>query len=235
MLWDSNAPMQLLKTMPKKLSPKNLEKIQMVIDADKYKNSLVNGFDLCGIYAPFCENCNKTSIYPCALAYVKMMQLEGMDISIDAQPIVPEKKKYQKKDEDTIAHEPKIAEPKAEETLKETEANEAAAKPEKVEDKKDAVEPIQEPVEEVKATPIEEPIKKEIVKETEPVQETIEEVKAIPIEPIKEEVIEEEEPETVNGEQLQIETVAVEPIEEKPKKVMKIRIAMARKKHVKYN
>ena len=66
-MWDSNAPLQLLKSMPKKLGKEHLEKIQMVIDADKYKNSLISGFDLCGMYAPFCRDCKKTSIYPCAL------------------------------------------------------------------------------------------------------------------------------------------------------------------------
>lgn len=33
-MWDSNALLQLLKSMPKKLSKENLEKIQMLIDAD---------------------------------------------------------------------------------------------------------------------------------------------------------------------------------------------------------
>lgn len=86
-MWDSNTPLQLLKTMPKKLNQDNLAKIQMVIDADKYKNSLVSGFDLCGIYAPFCRGCDKTSIYPCAIAYIRMLQAEGMKIQIDAAPM----------------------------------------------------------------------------------------------------------------------------------------------------
>ena len=85
-MWDSNAPLQLLKSMPEKLSKENLEKIQMVIDADKYKNRLISGFDLCGMYAPFCRGCKKTSIYPCALAYVNMKKAEGMRIEIDAKP-----------------------------------------------------------------------------------------------------------------------------------------------------
>ena len=58
-MWDSNSPLQLLQAMPKKLTKENLEKLQMVIDADKYKNSLVSGFDLCGMYAPFCRGCKK--------------------------------------------------------------------------------------------------------------------------------------------------------------------------------
>lgn len=87
-MWDSNSPLQLLNTMPKKLSKENLEKLQLVIEADKYKNSLINGFDLCGMYAPFCRDCKKTSIYPCAIAYINMMKAGGADIEIDAKPVV---------------------------------------------------------------------------------------------------------------------------------------------------
>lgn len=86
-MWDSNSPLQLLKTMPKKLSKENLEKLQLVIDADKYKNSLISGFDLCGMYAPFCRGCKKTSIFPCAIAYINMIRAEGADIEIDARPV----------------------------------------------------------------------------------------------------------------------------------------------------
>lgn len=86
-MWDSNAPLQILKTMPKRLGSEELERLQMVIDADKYKNSLVSGFDLCGMYAPFCKGCKKTSIYPCALAYINMIQAEGADVEIDAKPV----------------------------------------------------------------------------------------------------------------------------------------------------
>lgn len=86
-MWDNNSPLQLLNSMSKKLTKENLEKLQLVIDADKYKNSLICGFDLCGMYAPFCRDCKKTSIYPCALAYVNMMKADGMDIEIDARPV----------------------------------------------------------------------------------------------------------------------------------------------------
>lgn len=85
-MWDNNAPLQLLKTMPKRLNQENLEKIQLLIDADKYKNSIISGFDLCGIFAPFCRGCDKTSIYPCAVSYIRMLQSEGMEIEIDASP-----------------------------------------------------------------------------------------------------------------------------------------------------
>ena len=89
-MWDSNSPLQLLQSMPRKLTAENLEKLQLVIDADKYKNSLVSGFDLCGMYAPFCRGCRKTSIFPCAIAYVNMLQANGVDIEIDAKPMAAE-------------------------------------------------------------------------------------------------------------------------------------------------
>ncbi len=86
-MWDNNAPLQLLKTMPSRLNQENLEKIQLLIDADKYKNSIISGFDLCGIFAPFCRGCDKTSIYPCAVSYIRMLQSQGMNIEIDASPM----------------------------------------------------------------------------------------------------------------------------------------------------
>lgn len=145
-MWDSNALLQLLKSMPKKLSKENLEKIQMLIDADKYKNSLLSGFDLCdmNMYAPFCRGCSKTSIYPCAIAYVNMMKADGMEIEIAAKPV-------------TAAPQPSVEEPtkpevKAEEPAK-IEATTIAAVPE-------------EPV----AEEIAEPVKSEIAVAREPEQ-----------------------------------------------------------------
>ena len=84
-MWDSNAPLQLLQSMPRKLTKENLEKLQLVIDADKYKNSLLSGFDLCGMYAPFCRGCKKTSIFPCAIAYVNFVRSNGMEVETRAR------------------------------------------------------------------------------------------------------------------------------------------------------
>ncbi len=86
-MWDSNSPLQLLKTMPSRLGKEELEKLQAVLEADKYKNSLISGFDLCGMYAPFCRGCSKASIYPCAVAYVNMMKESGMDVDVAARPV----------------------------------------------------------------------------------------------------------------------------------------------------
>ena len=36
-MWDSNAPLQLLKSMPEKLEDEHLEKLQLLFEADKYK------------------------------------------------------------------------------------------------------------------------------------------------------------------------------------------------------
>ncbi len=83
--WDSNAPLELLKEMPAQLSKDNLQKIQLVIDKDKYICSSELQRDLCGEYAPFCEFCDKNITYPCAVAYVKMKQIDGMNIEIAAE------------------------------------------------------------------------------------------------------------------------------------------------------
>ncbi len=109
-MWDSNAPLQLLQSMPRKLTAENLEKLQLVIDADKYKNSLVSGFDLCGMYAPFCRGCKKTSIFPCALAYVNMMQAGGVDIEIDAKPLASENTANIRHPETSFEEQPAAAE-----------------------------------------------------------------------------------------------------------------------------
>lgn len=84
-MWDSNTPLQLLETMPKVLENEHLEKLQMLLEADKYKNQLISGMELCGNYAPFCNDCNKETKYPCAVAYVKFMQAQGMDIKIASE------------------------------------------------------------------------------------------------------------------------------------------------------
>ena len=82
-MWDSSTPLQLLQSMPKVLENEHLEKLQKLFEADKYKNRIVNGdADLCGQYAPFCNDCDKDSDYPCAVAYVNFMKSQGMDIEI---------------------------------------------------------------------------------------------------------------------------------------------------------
>ena len=84
-MWDSNTPLQLLKTMPNVLEKEHLEKLQMLLEADKYKNQLVSGLDVCGTYAPFCYGCYKENEYPCAVAYVNYLKEQGMDIEIAAE------------------------------------------------------------------------------------------------------------------------------------------------------
>ena len=89
-MWDNSTLLQLLNSMPKTLEKQHIEKLQMLIDADKYKNQLISGFDLCGQYAPFCYECDKNVNYPCAVAYVKYMKAQGMDIEI-SQSVFGEK------------------------------------------------------------------------------------------------------------------------------------------------
>lgn len=87
-MWDSNALSQLLASMPSNLSEEEFKKIQMLIDADKNKNNLLSGFDLCemNMYAPFCKGCTKTSIYPCAISYLNFLQSGGMNGEEEAKP-----------------------------------------------------------------------------------------------------------------------------------------------------
>lgn len=82
MNWNSNAPMELLSHMPPKLSKANLETIQAVIDNDKYICSTMLKRDLCGEYAPFCALCDKSMDTPCAVAYIRMKQAEGIKLEI---------------------------------------------------------------------------------------------------------------------------------------------------------
>ncbi len=84
-MWNENAPLELLKELPAVLNEANLARLQQVIDYDKFINSSECGYDLCGQYAPFCEGCDKTVQYPCAVSYVKMKQAEGMDIKIQSE------------------------------------------------------------------------------------------------------------------------------------------------------
>lgn len=138
-MWDSNAPLQLLQSMPRKLTKENLEKLQLVIDADKYKNSLLSGFDLCGMYAPFCRGCKKTSIFPCAIAYVNFVRSNGMEVEIDAKPVSPAQT-------ETVAAESAVPEVH-EEPVEEVPAPVAEQPAEEVPER--AIEqPVEEPIEE---------------------------------------------------------------------------------------
>lgn len=84
-MWNSEAPLKLLQSMPAQLTIENLKKIQQIIDVDKYLNSEQRHRDLCGVYAPFCKNCDKGVMkYPCAVAYVLMKQAEGHEVEIAA-------------------------------------------------------------------------------------------------------------------------------------------------------
>ena len=83
-MWDNSTPLKLLQTMPKVLEDEHLEKLQMLLEADKYKNQLLSGSELCGTYAPFCDGCNKEFKYPCAVAYVNYLKEQGTDIDIAA-------------------------------------------------------------------------------------------------------------------------------------------------------
>lgn len=85
-MWNENRPLELLKEMPHVLKAENLAEIQQVIDNDKFVNSKSLRGDLCGRYAPFCKNCDKSVDKPCAVAFVRMKIKEGMDVEMDGIP-----------------------------------------------------------------------------------------------------------------------------------------------------
>ncbi len=96
-MWNENAPLELLKELPAVLNEANLARIQSVIDIDKFVNSSECGYDLCGTYAPFCEGCDKSLQHPCAVAYVKMKQAQGMQVTIAGDPAPAEEEQKSKK------------------------------------------------------------------------------------------------------------------------------------------
>lgn len=91
-MWNENAPMELLKGMPEVINEANLARIQSTIDIDKIINSTDYGYDLCGTYAPFCKNCDKEGQYPCAMAYIRMKQAEGMNVKLKSDVAQPKKR-----------------------------------------------------------------------------------------------------------------------------------------------
>ena len=78
-MWDNITPLKLLETMPENLEDDHLEKLQLLLEADRYKNQIIAGSDLCGTYAPICEGCNKEGKYPCAVAYLNYLKSQADD------------------------------------------------------------------------------------------------------------------------------------------------------------
>ena len=107
-MWNSEAPLKLLISMPSYLTLENLKNIQKIIDDDKFINSKQYHRDLCGLYAPFCENCDKKVIYPCAVAYVKMKQAEGMEVEIAVALDEPEEEVEEVVEEPQVIEEPVV-------------------------------------------------------------------------------------------------------------------------------
>ena len=73
-MWDQETPLLFLKSMPNGLEDENFKKLQLLLEADRYKNQIFSGVDLCGIYAPFCYGCDKNNKYPCAVSYVNYIK-----------------------------------------------------------------------------------------------------------------------------------------------------------------
>ena len=140
-MWDKETPLQLLSTMPNVLEDMHLEKLQMLLEADKYKNQLVSGLDLCGTYAPFCDGCNKENKYPCATSYINYLKEEGIDIQIGAG--APQEETENLAEEDVASEEPEntpaepenvqeVVEEVVEEVKPEEESNSTEEEPKKI-------------------------------------------------------------------------------------------------------
>ena len=84
-MWDNITPLKLLESMPETLEDEHLAKLQLLLEADRYKNQIVNGADLCGTYAPICDGCDKGAQYPCAAAYLNYLksQAEANEVEAD--------------------------------------------------------------------------------------------------------------------------------------------------------
>lgn len=89
-MWNENACLELLKSMPEQLSGEDLARLQEALDADKYVSSVVNGRDMCGEFAPFCKGCTKEGLTPCAVAYINMKNGEGGNYTIASEKDKPE-------------------------------------------------------------------------------------------------------------------------------------------------
>ena len=90
-MWNENGTLELLQGMPKVLTSKHLADIQQVIDNEKFINNDKVRDELCGQYAPFCANCDRSVEKPCAVAYVRTKIKEGMEIEMEGIPSeVPE-------------------------------------------------------------------------------------------------------------------------------------------------
>lgn len=84
-MWNSDNPLKIYLTMSKEVTSEELKRLQDVIDEDKELDSRRNDRDVCGVYAPFCEYCDKNLTYACANAYIKMKQAEGVNI-VEPEP-----------------------------------------------------------------------------------------------------------------------------------------------------
>ena len=120
-MWNSQEPLKLLLSMPTQLTRENVENLQAVIDVDKIVNSQKYGRDLCGEYAPFCDYCDKSVRFPCAHAYVKLKQAEGLDVEVPEEvynSLKLEESTVQEVVEETAATEEEVVEEEVVETPK---------------------------------------------------------------------------------------------------------------------
>jgi hypothetical protein len=96
-MWNNEENLRVLDKMPANVNDEHLATMQKVFDIDKFKSSVEQNCDLCGSYAPFCNGCDKNGDYPCAEAYVKMKNEEGLTFTIvenhEEKPVVVKPKR----------------------------------------------------------------------------------------------------------------------------------------------
>lgn len=81
-MWNEQKPLKFLMSLPDKIGKESLKRLQSIIDEDRTAEIESRGKDVCGKYAPFCKFCDKSMRYPCAIAYVKMQQADGLCIEV---------------------------------------------------------------------------------------------------------------------------------------------------------
>ena len=133
-MWDKDTPLQLLSTMPKALKEEHLERLQQLLEADKFKNQLLSGADLCGTYAPFCYGCNKETKFPCAVSYINYLKDIGMDYQIAEDAPVEDTESTVEEHSDEQLPEIESAAPSSEVTEEVIEETKAEEEHEKVEE-----------------------------------------------------------------------------------------------------
>ncbi len=92
-MWNKESVMLMLE----KLSSNDKQTIQAAIDYDKYVNSEILNYDLCGSYAPFCDVCPLHNAHLCAKMYAEyIIRYRGFRVPILSKYSFKDEKSIQK-------------------------------------------------------------------------------------------------------------------------------------------